>query len=228
MRPGDVIAILALGVSIYTTVRGFQLQNFQNRYETQFARIAEVRFIGGKRVEMLPINQYIGPVLGSIQNPPAVIAVWFELRITNNGIRTFSVEDLKYGYGISFNGDRAASVFSSGSYGYPKLEGVYSKPYPIPSNLTEWPKTIDSGEQIRMYGRAILPLGSKTHKLLKNNRVETFDGLQVSLFEEYNNSSGLEQSELKDEDIFGPFVLVAFADGEIKELPIIFPDFNLL
>jgi hypothetical protein len=186
IRISDVFSFVAIVVSIYAAVTGHNQQQRVIQLETGFFRTVEAKVAPDLPVKTLPVAKFHSRSIAPPylpQKPAAVVALWVEVRVTNNGLRTFSVEEVLGG--VLLSADRSSSTLQD--FGYLGLRELYRLPDKSEANLIHLPIIIESGEQIRFYRQLVLPIGSEAARLLKSSNYTTSSqDVLYNAVEEYN------------------------------------------
>jgi hypothetical protein len=209
------LASIALAISLVTAVISFNQQNHITRLETSYFRTVEASVVSNSQVMLLPKEKFESsvidpPVLPA--NPSAVAAIWVEVRVTNTGLRTFSVHSVSRGIDSIPGG--GAAIF--GNFGYSELEGVYTSFVAKQDNQFSLPVAIEPGEQIRFYCQLVLPVGPEVARTLGQGGYKTSpELLLINTQEENKPTSALRfftSSHLR--------VLVDYADKDFTVAPV--------
>lgn len=203
----NILALLALLVSLVTAYATYQQQVKFNRIETGYFRFVEAQIVTDQPAVQLPIDKFDSSVSFAQPNrmfdPAAVIAVWVEIKVTNTGFRTFSIDSVNSG--LATDPDGGASV--ADDFGYPNLDKNFESP--SGAKLVTFPKPVASGEQARFYRQVIFPVAPGEAARLKTSKalLDSPTSLIINSLIEYGLADPLEMSS--DSHMI---VLISFAE----------------
>ncbi len=152
-HPAELIAGLALIISLYTWFFTYQQTERLIAIETNLSHDVRATVVPNVPVRVLPIDNYTR--MNSLVTE-SVIAVWVQVTVTNNGVRTFSIEQLFKGIQITFAsredyGKNQAQEY--GDFGFPELEKIYT----LSNEPIDFPIAVEPGHQVRLLTQLVMP-----------------------------------------------------------------------